>query len=348
MKFQDLKYLLSFTIPVSCYFSMVNNGIMSWATLIYAFAIIPTIELIFEANVSNHDVENMSDERAHSIYFDLLLYFNVPIVYSLLYLGFETIYSSQLSTADTIGKVLSLGVLLGACGINVAHELGHKQNPVAQIAAKLLLMPSLYTHFTLQHNRGHHLNVGTPIDPATAQKGEMVYMFWWKSTYQSYLQAWNLEKSRLQRMDKSPYALANEMYLNTLVVMLYIASILFVFNAYIALLAIAIGVISFLLLETINYIEHYGLTRKKLDSGKYEMVEIFHSWNSNHVIGRIVLYELTRHADHHYKANKKYQTLLHYDASPQLPYGYPASLLISLVPPLWFKIMHPILNKINH
>ena len=101
----------------------------------------------------------------------------------------------------------------------------------------------------------------------------------------------------------------------------------------------------FLLLETVNYIEHYGLLRKKKESGRYERVMEIHSWNSNHVIGRIMLYELTRHSDHHYKTSKKYQVLACHDDSPQMPYGYPTSMVLSLIPPLWFKIMNKRIPK---
>ena len=103
---------------------------------------------------------------------------------------------------------------------------------------------------------------------------------------------------------------------------------------------IIIAVISFLFLETINYIEHYGLKRNKLPSGRYERVEKFHSWNSNHIVGRIVLYELTRHSDHHYKSSKKYQILENIKESPQLPFGYPTSMLLAIFPPLWFYVMN--------
>nr|WP_321539671.1 fatty acid desaturase [Flavobacterium piscinae] len=94
------------------------------------------------------------------------------------------------------------------------------------------------------------------------------------------------------------------------------------------------------MLETINYIEHYGLKRKKLPSGRYERVTEKHSWNSNHILGRIILYELTRHSDHHYKSTKEYQILECHEESPQLPYGYPTSMVLSFIPPLWFSIMN--------
>ena len=127
------------------------------------------------------------------------------------------------------------------------------------------------------------------------------------------------------------YILFQGLYLSTLFCFLGVEAIYF---------GVAVGVLSFLFLETINYIEHYGLQRNKTESGRYERVQTKHSWNSNHIIGRIVLYELTRHSDHHFKASKKYQVLEHKEESPQLPFGYPTSILLALVPPLWFRLMY--------
>jgi alkane 1-monooxygenase len=347
MKFQDLKYLMGFSIPLSCYVAINYEGIWSWITVIYAFVAIPIMEQILRLNVENSHIESNNDERDHSIYFDILLFLNLPIIIFLLYIGFDKITHSDLSGLDVAGKLFSMGVLLGASGINVAHELGHKNNFLSQATAKLLLTPCLYNHFTLQHNRGHHLNVGTNQDPATAREGEILYTFWARSAFNTYIQAWQLEGNRLSKINASIFSFKNEMFYNTLLTALYLGTLYYFFDFKILLYGIIVGIVSFLLLETINYIEHYGLTRKLMPSGKYEKVELFHSWNSDHQLGRIILYELTRHADHHYKANKKYQSLLHYDESPQLPYGYPASMLMSLVPPLWFRVMNPILEKVK-
>jgi alkane 1-monooxygenase len=113
------------------------------------------------------------------------------------------------------------------------------------------------------------------------------------------------------------------------------------FFGYMAFIFVLLSaIIGFVLLETVNYIEHYGLLRLKTDSGRYERVKQIHSWNSNHVIGRIILYELTRHSDHHYKTSKKYQILDCHKESPQLPYGYPTSMVLAMIPPLWFHIMN--------
>ena len=135
-------------------------------------------------------------------------------------------------------------------------------------------------------------------------------------------------------------SLKNDMFWYLLLQLLYLASVFFMFGKSALLFAFFAAIVGFLLLETVNYIEHYGLLRLKTASGRYERVREVHSWNSNHVIGRIVLYELTRHSDHHYKSSKKYQILDCHEDSPQMPYGYPTSMVLSMIPPLWFKLMN--------
>lgn len=344
MKFSDLKYLLSLSIPFISYFSINLDGIWSWATLIYAFVVVPSVETILNEETSNSNILDNEEERNKSYFFKFLLFINLPLIYFLIYLYFHRV-SENMDTFNLIGKTLSIGVLLGANAINVAHELGHKNGLINSWSAKLLLLPCLYTYFTLQHNRGHHLNVGTPLDPATARYNETIYQFWWRCIPASFKQAFQLENERLKRSNISVWSISNEMIVNILLQTIYLVTIFYFWGLKVLMFAIFIGVLSILLLEAINYVEHYGLSRNLLPSGKYERVELMHSWNSNHVLGRMMLYELTRHADHHYKANKNYQMLLHYDESPQLPYGYPAAMLMSLIPPLWFKKINPVLLK---
>ena len=131
----------------------------------------------------------------------------------------------------------------------------------------------------------------------------------------------------------------------TLFQILFLLFIYYNFGLYLTILSLVMSVVSFLFLETINYVEHYGLLRKKELSGRYERVKPHHSWNSNHVFGRLMMFNLSRHSDHHYKAHKKYQVLNHHDAAPQLPTGYPGMMILSLIPPLWFHIMNPKLDQ---
>ena len=189
------------------------------------------------------------------------------------------------------------------------------------------------------------MNVATPEDGATAKYNQTVFSFWITSLTKQYMDAWKRQMNLLKSGNCSFISLKNDMLWYHLIQPFYLFGVFYFFSLDVMLFAIAIGVVSFLFLESINYIEHYGLRRFKTPSGRYERVQPHHSWNSNFNIGRIVLYELTRHSDHHYKSSKKYQLLKSHQQSPTLPLGYPASILLSLIPPLWFKIMNPLVPK---
>jgi alkane 1-monooxygenase len=238
-----------------------------------------------------------------------------------------------------------VGIVLGVTGINVAHELGHRTKKYEQTMAKILLLPNLYMHFFIEHNWGHHLNVSTDEDPASSRLNETIYAFFVRSVSNSYLSAWEIENKRLMRTGKKVISLHNEMIWYQIIQIAYLFIVGWYFTWSVIPFAIIVATIGFLLLEAVNYIEHYGLRRRKLASGKYEIVQPWHSWNSNHVLGRIMLYELTRHSDHHYKATRKYQVLRHFDKSPQLPYGYPGSIVLAFMPKIWFRMMNPRVQK---
>ena len=231
-------------------------------------------------------------------------------------------------------------------GINVGHELGHRKSIIARTCSKLLYLPCQYMHFYIEHNFGHHINVATPEDPATARYKQTLYSFWITSVVRTYVSAWEIQLKLLKVSKRNFFSIKNDMVFYTFFQITFLAFIYYSFGLYLTLLSILMSIISFLFLETINYVEHYGLLRKKEPSGRYERVKPHHSWNSNHTIGRIVLYELTRHSDHHFKSSKKYQVLESLENCPHLPYGYPTSILLSLIPPIWFTIMNPLVR--NH
>jgi alkane 1-monooxygenase len=274
-----------------------------------------------------------------------MLYLNLPIVFGLLFLVFTKIQATEYALYELIGMGLSAGILLATNGINVAHELGHRKPYFERFMSKLLYMPCLYMHFYIEHNFGHHLHVGTPEDGATAKYNQNVYSFWWSSVTKQYFGAWKRQLDLLKAQKKSFLSLKNDVFWYHFIQAGYLFSVYFLFSPKVLVFAVAVGILSFLFLETINYIEHYGLRRSKLPSGRYERVQPHHSWNSNFNIGRIVLYELTRHSDHHFKASKKYQVLDSHEKSPTLPMGYPASILLSLLPPLWFYVINPLVPE---
>ena len=239
-----------------------------------------------------------------------------------------------------IGFIFSLGIVISVNAINVAHELGHRQTTNERFLGKALLLPAFYMHFYIEHNFGHHLNAATPEDPATARYNQSVYSFWFTSTIRQYFSAWKIQNKLLKNNRYEFFSLNNDMLWYSIFQLLYLITVVLIFGTGALLFALGSGIVGFVLLETVNYIEHYGLLRLPTKSGRYERVKEIHSWNSNHIIGRIVLYELTRHSDHHYKSSKKYQVLDCHDKSPQMPYGYPTSMVLAMIPPLWFGIMN--------
>ncbi|AWX44513.1 Alkane 1-monooxygenase [Flagellimonas maritima] len=336
---KDFKYLAAMTIPLSAVISIYFKGYWSFFTPFYAFAIIPFLEVLLPQDPNNLSNEQRL-EKEKSKFFDWMLYLNIPIVFGFLFYTLWDLSTTSYALYEIIGLIFSVGIVLGVNGINVAHELGHRKSTNERHLGKLLLLPSFYMHFYIEHNFGHHANAATNEDPATAKYNQSLYSFWFSSTLHQYFSAWKLQ-SKLLKTDGDPFfSIKNDMLWYTVFQTTYLSVVFYLFGWDGLVFALATGVVGFLLLETVNYIEHYGLIRKKLPSGRYERVRESHSWNSNHVIGRIVLYELTRHSDHHYKSAKKYQLLDYHDISPQMPYGYPTSMVLSFLPPLWFSIMN--------
>ena len=341
---KNIKYLFAYTIPASAYISIMSFGIGTYTTVFYAFIVIPFLDSILKKNTENLNEEEAGEKKINKV-FDWMLYINLPIVFGLLWVVFNRIKNIEYTSVESIGLLLSTGILLATNAINVAHELCHRKKYFERFMGKTLFMPCLYMHFYIEHNFGHHINVATPEDGATAKYQQSLYSFWITSVTKQYADAWKKQKQLLKLKKLSFFSIKNDMFWYHLIQPAYLTVVATLFSFKVMGFAIIIGIIAFLFLECINYIEHYGLRRLKNESGRYERVQSYHSWNSNHTIGRIVLYELTRHSDHHFKSSKKYQLLDCHDESPQLPFGYPASILLSFIPPLWFFIMNPLVPK---
>ncbi len=342
MKTNWLKYLSVLTLPLCVSIAFTSHGWLTFLPLLYVFGFIPLLELLFPPQPGNL-AEAEEQLAAHDRRYDYLLYAMVPLQYAFLVFFAFSVQETGLSTTETFGRVLAMGLMCGVLGINVAHELGHRSLRYEQNLAKALLLSSLYMHFFIEHNRGHHRHVATEHDPASSRKNEWIYFFWLRSVVGSYLSAWQLEADRLAKKGVSALSLQNEMIVFQLWQLGLIGLFWAFFGSFVMLCFVGAAVIGFLLLETVNYIEHYGLSRQKksTESLQYERVQPHHSWNSDHIVGRLLLFELSRHSDHHYLANRKYQVLRHHDHSPQMPTGYPGMMLMALFPPVWFWVMNP-------
>lgn len=344
MNLHFVKYLAIFIGPVLAMVSLTYTGWLAFALPLYAFAFIPLVELFI--NPKHHNLNKLEEEIAkEDRLYDYLIYSLVPIQYGILFYFCYTITQPNLTTLDVMARVLTMGIGCVTFGINVAHELGHRRTKFEQFLSKSLLVTSLYMHFFIEHNRGHHKNVATEEDPASARYGEILYAFWGRTITGSYLSAWRLEAERLQNTGKAFFSWHNEMIWYQIIQVGFAALIGAIFGWTVLgyfLLAATLGILFF---ETVNYLEHYGLQRKKNADGVYERVLPVHSWNSDHIIGRLMLFEVSRHSDHHHRASRKYQILRSLEEAPQLPTGYPAMILLSFIPPLWFYVMHKQIAK---
>lgn len=332
-------YGLAYLSPALFLLSIHSDGIAAFSVVIFNFILIPLLEPFLP-----NSAKNLPETRAATIknepIFDWFLYLNIPLVFACLLLFVQTAQAGSWQATEWLGFSLSLGVIFGVNGINVAHELGHRTKKRDRFFAIVLLTPSFYQHFYIEHNRGHHKNVSTPEDPVSARLNEPIYTFWFRAVIMSYIGAWRLEAARLSKAKKRVFSLENQMVQFTLLQASCLDLLFWLLPMAIALALLGASVVGFLLLETVDYIEHYGLVRQKKENGKFERTQPRHSWNSNRLLGRVVLFELTRHSDHHYLASKKYQILDHHDEAPELPMGYPAAMLLSLLPPVWFSVMN--------
>ncbi len=343
---KPLSYILVYSLPVTVLYSMNREGLISFLPLVVFFVFVPLLELFLSPDHSNLKAEVVEKEKGNRVY-DWVMFMAVPIQLSVLIYFLIVINTTPFGSITYFGRIVSMGLMCGVMGINIGHELGHRSKRLHQFLGEILLLTSLNTHFLPYHNLGHHYDVATPLDSATAKKNQLLYTFWFTSHFGSYIKAWQIENKRMKKNNTGRLSFHNKMVVYTLANIILLSAIFLVFNlaGLIAFVLAATGGI--LLLETVNYIEHYGLLRKKNPNGRYERVQHHHSWNSDHPIGRLLLFNLSRHSNHHYRASKKYQILESMPESPQMFTGYPGMMVLAFFQPLWFYVMNKKLTEIQ-
>jgi len=256
----------------------------------------------------------------------------------------------DLSVVDRVGIAISIGCI-GGIGINTAHELGHKKEANERWLSKIALAQSCYGHFYIEHNRGHHVRVATPEDPASARVGENFYQFWPRTVVGSLRSSWNLEKKRIARRKQHPWRLSNDVLNAWLMSAVLWGAMVAAFGLGITPYLLIQAVVGFSLLEVVNYMEHYGMLRQKVGVGerqRYERVDPSHSWNSNNIATNVLLYHLQRHSDHHANPTRRYPALRDYEESPVLPTGYAGMIVLAIVPAVWRRVMDPRVERHFH
>jgi len=340
-------WLIGLVVPSLAFIAFGMHALTGWGAWFWIgpvviLVIVPAIDLI-----AGRDGTNPPDDLIEALekdkYYRWVTYLFLPIQYAGFVGAFWLMTHSDISTVDKVGLAISIGCI-GGIGINTAHELGHKRESHERWLSKIALAQSFYGHFYIEHNRGHHVRVATPEDPASSRFGENFYQFWPRTVFGSVRSAWNLEKKRIARRDKHPFRLGNDV-LNAWLMSLVLWGVMIGFFGVAILPFLLIqAVVGFTLLEVVNYMEHYGMRRHRTGAdgtGRYERVDPSHSWNSNNIATNVLLYHLQRHSDHHANPTRRYQTLRDFEQSPALPTGYAGMIVLAAVPAVWRRVMDP-------
>ncbi|WP_216893829.1 alkane 1-monooxygenase [Nocardia alni] len=323
-----------------------------WIGPILVYVLLPSLDMFFGPDGQNPPDEVMQ-RLENDRYYRYCTYAYIPFqLVSMVFAGYLWTASNLswlgidggLGVVSKIGLALSIGTM-GGVGINTAHELGHKKDQLERWLSKITLAQTAYGHFYIEHNRGHHVRVATPEDPASARFGESFWTFLPRSVWGSLRSSWELEKARLHRMGKGPWTIRNDILNAWLMTVILWGALIAIFGPMILPYLIVQAVYGFALLETVNYLEHYGLLRQRTANGRYERCTPMHSWNSDHIVTNIFLYHLQRHSDHHANPTRRYQTLRSVDGAPNLPSGYASMITLAYFPPLWRRVMdHRVLD----
>lgn len=348
---KKIGFFSALILPILLIWGYYLGGAGHWFIHLFVFGLVPLMDFILSTDKRNVPKGEIS-EQTKAFFYRFVTYFWVYVQLGVLGWAFYIIATVDLSWLEWLSLTTGTALVTGGIGITVAHELGHKNTKIEQFYAKVLLMTVCYIHFIIEHNRGHHVRVATPDDPATSRFGETFYSFWYRSVTGGYVSAWEIEKDRLIKKGIPVWSMKNEMIWFALLpilfislVTLFLSQMLGYFVWQVLVFFLIQSVLGFSLLEVVNYLEHYGMERKKLPSGFYERVTPLHSWNASHIVSNFLLFQLQRHSDHHAAAHKRYQVLDHVEESPQLPAGYSAMILVALIPPLWFNLMNPRLKS---
>jgi alkane 1-monooxygenase len=335
-------WLLGLIVPLLPFISWglveaTGLGVFWFYGPVLIFGVFPLFELLIGLDASNPP-DSMIKWLEQDRYYRWCTYLFLPVQYAGLVFACWMWSRGGLSTLESVGLTLSVGMVAGV-SINTAHELGHKRASSERWLSKVALAQTGYGHFFVEHNRGHHVRVATPEDPASARLGESFYAFLPRTVWGSLRSAWELERTRLGGMGRSLWTAENDIVNAWAMTVVLFGALTAVFGPVVLAYLIVQAVLGFCLLEVVNYLEHYGLLRGKREDGRYERTRPEHSWNSNSTASNVLLYHLQRHSDHHANPIRRYQALRHADEAPQLPTGYAGMIVLAIVPPLWRRVM---------
>ena len=328
------------TIAVSVF------GVGQWVLffpLVFFYALVPLLDFVIGEDTSNPPESSIAALEADP-YYRWITYATIPVLWVSVIFNCIFLCSFSLSAMEWIATVIITGSVLGF-GLNVSHELGHKLQKTPRKIALFNTALGVYGHFSIEHNRGHHRHVSTPEDPASSKMGENIYQFACREIPGGAFRAWQLESDRLHRQNKSAWHFENEILQALCLSILVHGTLIAFYGIEMLMVLVPLTVWGAFQLTSANYVEHYGIQRLKTPQGSYESCQPHHSWNSNHLVSNLVLFQLQRHSDHHAYPGRSYQSLRDFPQLPRLPSGYFGMFFLAYLPPLWFRVMDPLLVK---
>ena len=323
-----------------------GNEIWLLLPLILMFIMSPLLDLTLGED-ENNPPEALVPQLEEDYYYRVLTYLTVPLHFLTFFGVAIWIGTQNLTWWGFLAIAMATGFADGFA-INTGHELGHKRTTIETWLAKIVLAVPAYGHFWIEHNRGHHRDVATPEDPASARMGESIYVFAVREIPGAFHRAWMIEHERLCRKGIPVWSTSNEILQSYIISVVMQIALIATFGWIMLPFLIIHNFFSWWVLTSANYIEHYGLLREKQADGKYERCQPHHSWNANHWYSNLLLFHLQRHSDHHANPTRRYQSLRHFEDLPQLPSGYYGMYIIAYIPWLWYKVMNPRLLALPH
>ncbi|MFZ1815461.1 MAG: alkane 1-monooxygenase [Rhizobiaceae bacterium] len=333
--------VLSPAVPGLVAMAILQTGNPVWSLAIagFYFGIVPLLDFIFGED-PNNPPEEVVEAMASDQWYRRLLFLSLPVFYFSFLMSAYVAGTAELPVWTFLFLALGAGVASGA-GLTVGHELGHKPSRVDRFGAMLVNALTGYGHFCIEHNRGHHVMVATPEDPASSRLGESVWRFALREIPGAARRGFELERARLARKGLGFVHWRNELLQGYAVTVVLNGLLIALLGWIMVPFLIIHHLVGWLQLTFANYVEHYGLKRERRADGKYEPCAPKHSWNTNHIVSNLMLFHLQRHSDHHANPLRPYQALRNFSDLPRLPSGYPGCYVLAIIPPLWFRVMDP-------
>lgn len=338
-----LAYVPCILLPFSYWLNhqITEEVIFPYIPIIILFVFFPMIDQWLGENTTNPDETTDVPKLSEQLYYRWVTVLCLPIQFSTLSWSIYIFYTTEFTIVQTVAWTFVTGAVGAFMSLSVGHELVHRSSKWEKVLGQMILSTIGFGSYKVEHIRNHHVHVATSKDPVSAYYNQTIYNFLMKAYYSRLQIAWTLECSRMQKIGLPVFHWKNEVLLWNIVIFLLVVALYSFFGLSTAMFFLGQCFVAFTAVEVINYVEHYGLRRRKQPNGKYERIGPEHSWNSNHFLTCMLQFQIQRHADHHIRAGRRYQVLRHFDESPQLPYGYGVMLALTLIPPLWRAVMNP-------